>query len=171
MLLDIYTDIQSSAWQHRRLLILISLHAGTPKQTCSYLAALHLCGHGWRTIGNPPTTTTNQLSQPSLQGDGHVCSQCASFSFLKKVRPFFSLSSFSFPLGILSLIGNSPDCLPVVVGKQWWWFGLKYRQMRCGEVNPDIFPVLYSVLPLLVSVHLYRGGTVKYNKVKSIILS
>lgn len=63
----------------------------------------------------------------------------------------------SFPAGIWLLSGNSPDCLPVVVGNGWQWFGLKCYQMRCGGVNPDIFPLLYSLLPLLVSVHLRRS--------------
>lgn len=38
-----------------------------------------------------------------------------------------------------------------------WWFGLKCYQMRCGGVNPYIFTLLYSVLPLLVSVQLRRS--------------
>lgn len=142
MLLDIYTDIQSPAWQHRRLLILYSLHTGMPRQTCSCLAALHFCGQ-------PPPPP----SQPSLRGDGHVWSLRASFSFPIKVQLF---SAF-FPPGIWFLNGNSPNCLPVVVGEGWQWFGLKCYQMRCGGVNPGILPFLYSFLPLLVSVHLRKS--------------
>lgn len=115
--------------------ILHSLHVRLPRQTCNWLAALHLSEHrDW---------------QP-----GHVCSRSLS---PPRLGCFFVFFHASFPAGIWLLSGNSPDCLPVVVGNGWQWFGLKCYQMRCGGVNPDIFPLLYSLLPLLVSVHLRRS--------------
>lgn len=133
VLLDIYTDIQSSSWQHRRFFI---LHTQMPRQTCSCMAGVHPCGHG------DQQTPQQLLFSPRLSCPGTtMCSLWASFSFPTKVRPFFPLF-FYFPLGIWFLNGNSPNCLPVVVGNGKQWFRLKCHQMRCGGVNPDIFPLL-----------------------------
>lgn len=150
ILLDIYTDIQFFAWQHSRFLIPHFLHAGMPRQTCSCLAALHLCGHDWRTTGNPPPTL------PAFPERWRPCVFIVCFIFfsLRLGYGFFSAS------WNLVLNGNSPDCLPVVVGKGWQWLGLKCYQMMCGGVNPDVFFLLYSFLPTC-----FRSSEEKWNKI------
>lgn len=143
--MDIYTDIQSPAWQHRRLLILVSLHRGMPRQTCSCLAELHHCGHDWHTT----CTALHHISQHSPRGNIHVHSHWASFSFSIQVPGsffFFCWVGFFlivFSSGILFLNGNRPDCLPVVAGKGWERFTLKYNQMRCGGFNLNPDTILY----------------------------